>query len=629
MIHERGVMMRYFNEILSPDTYADCAENLHVSNNANSGGGQFFLAGSFRDNNNTLTNANNLRDRIAIFQIEFTDAEQNRHTIQLNDERTQYRIVNRGGVDNNVKLLIQEEENRKENPSNVLAVFFMLPATCGRKNASNLNNSILSTNNYWLQSMWMTADNTAPNTVIFTLKDCIWGGGVRGREGNEKYFNFDINKRIKDIIRIARYALGIDEEITLFLQFYSEIYLGNRNFIYAECEQRLKGIMVFLATKYPDEYSGTSDPLLFIIELTKKCEYTALSLPYHQLIIYGAPGTGKSHTLRQKATELGVDDNHQRRVTFYPTYTYQQFVGTYKPINKNDNITYEFIPGPFLSLLTEAYRHSDEKFLLIIEEINRANASAVFGDVFQLLDRQADDTSEFPIAISQDMKKYFQDEHLERNELTLPSNFYIWATMNSADQGVFPIDTAFKRRWDFKYLNINTNDSRIVDKFFTFKNDRYRWNSIRKAINKLLLRSKVNEDKLIGPFFIKLDNLENEDLFKDAFKSKVLMYLFEDAIRHNRTAIFKSIGNDPISYSDICKRLDENGLTDIFVPAIFEIIDEEEQKQLETERRTTTNDVPAPAVEPPMAAPAVEPPMAVPAVEPPMAVPAMEPPPQN
>lgn len=304
----------------------------------------------------------------------------------------------------------------------------------------------------------------------------------------------------------------------------------------------------------------------------------------YQKIIYGAPGTGKSHIINERAAIL--QDDYKERVTFYPTYTYQQFVGAYKPSVEPDNnggrqITYSFVPGPFLRLLIKAYLNPDQNHLLIIEELNRANAASVFGDTFQLLDRTSEDgTSEYPVALSEDMKRYFKDfdskpdnaalnnplkeATVNYTKLFLPSNFLIWATMNSADQGVFPIDTAFKRRWDFEYLGIDSNEDKISGKTFKFKDGWYAWNTVRKTINNALLARGINEDKQLGPFFLKLETVNgSNEQFLDAFKSKVLMYLFEDAARHCRSNIFNT-AISPLSYSNICKTLDEEGLGKVF-----------------------------------------------------------------
>ena len=287
-------------------------------------------------------------------------------------------------------------------------------------------------------------------------------------------------------------------------------------------------------------------------------------------IFFGAPGTGKSHKLDEERCKFFGEDNYER-VTFYPTYTYQQFVGAYKPCVENDTdgkkqITYRFVEGPFLRLLTQAYLNPKANFLLIIEELNRANAAAVFGDTFQLLDRKKDGTSEYPVALSEDIKQYFRDNGLKLRELYLPDNFYIWTTMNSADQGVFPVDTAFKRRWDFEYLTIDRNEKQIETYSFKFNDGGYRWNDIRKAINNaLIVDARVNEDKLLGPFFISLETLQNADSkeFIETFKSKVIMYLFEDAARHNPGTIFKG-DRCELTYSSICDRLEHKGLNEIF-----------------------------------------------------------------
>ena len=311
---------------------------------------------------------------------------------------------------------------------------------------------------------------------------------------------------------------------------------------------------------------------------------TPIDEPF-QLICFGAPGTGKSNELKKRADSY--KELHKERVTFYPTYTYQQFVGAYKPYmtekkssegkvivddkgKPEREISYKYVPGPFLRLLTNALLAPTEKFLLIIEELNRANAASVFGDVFQLLDRN-EGKSEYSISISEDMKNYFidvdKDEVISKattgyTRLYLPCNFYIWATMNSADQGVFPIDTAFKRRWRFEYLGINTNDGDIKGRKFKFKDGEYEWNAIRIAINDKLLDSGINEDKMLGPFFIKPEELEDPKTFMETFKSKVLMYLFEDVVRHRPNLIFKGERKE-LAYSKLCSKLDDKGLKEI------------------------------------------------------------------
>ena len=287
------------------------------------------------------------------------------------------------------------------------------------------------------------------------------------------------------------------------------------------------------------------------------------------IIYFGAPGTGKSYNLNQDKNILleGNEENYER-VTFHPDYSYANFVGTYKPVPVGDSITYKYVPGPFMRILKKALQKPSEPFLLIIEEINRANVAATFGDVFQLLDRDENYESGYPIDASEDARDY-----LNKDKIKLPSNLFIWATMNSADQGVFPMDTAFKRRWDFKYFSINHNDELIEQTNVNLNNINVKWNDLRKAINDELLSYKINEDKCIGPFFAFTEFMNKEiptETFKDIFKNKIIMYLFEDAAKSRRNELFSGVGkNINLTYSQICEEFDKNGI-EIFTDSIKE-----------------------------------------------------------
>lgn len=318
------------------------------------------------------------------------------------------------------------------------------------------------------------------------------------------------------------------------------------------------------------------------------------------LIMFGAPGTGKSRKLEDDRKVFG--ENYDR-VTFYPTYSYAQFVGTYKPVMEpvkdaqgnptgKEEISYRFVPGPFLRILVKALNDHDNEYCLVIEEINRANAAAVFGDVFQLLDRGSDGISEYPIAASEDVKKYLQKglsgsqyameflkvdkkkdaQGMETAEwescsLRIPPNMYIWATMNSADQGVFPMDTAFKRRWAFEYIGLDKAAGEDGEGTWTIGMDdnkfTYKWEDFRKYVNRLLALAKVNEDKLMGPFFVKKPG--DGIIPASEFKSKVLMYLWEDAGKMCRRQLFDDIS----TYSELIDAWEENGI-DIFSSSLRE-----------------------------------------------------------
>ena len=300
-------------------------------------------------------------------------------------------------------------------------------------------------------------------------------------------------------------------------------------------------------------------------------------------ILFGAPGTGKSFTLNHEKDALLADGGEYERVTFHPDYSYANFVGTYKPVpckdsDGKDAITYSYVPGPFMRTYVKSLRNSrtdaPKPFLLIIEEINRANVAAVFGDVFQLLDRGDDEVSEYPIQASEDIKRYLAGElggnPDDYSEIRIPDNMFIWATMNSADQGVFPMDTAFKRRWDFTYLGIDDSEAGIVGKKVILGQGEYRriveWNALRKAINNELLTYKVNEDKLMGPYFISKKNLPESEMidptvFTRIFKNKVIMYLFDDAAKQKRITLFGGCDEKAKNqYSKICREFDTKGV---------------------------------------------------------------------
>ena len=300
-------------------------------------------------------------------------------------------------------------------------------------------------------------------------------------------------------------------------------------------------------------------------------------------IIFGAPGTGKSFKLNCEKDALLADGGEYERVTFHPDYSYANFVGTYKPVpckdsDGKDAITYSYVPGPFMRTYVKAIKNgrtdAPKPFLLVIEEINRANVAAVFGDVFQLLDRGDDEVSEYPIQASEDIKRYLAGElggnPDDYSEIRIPDNMFIWATMNSADQGVFPMDTAFKRRWDFTYLGIDDSEDGIVGEKVILGEGEYRriveWNVLRKAINNELLTYKVNEDKLMGPYFISKKNLPESEMidptvFTRIFKNKVIMYLFDDAAKQKRITLFGGCDEKAKNqYSKICREFDAKGV---------------------------------------------------------------------
>ena len=311
--------------------------------------------------------------------------------------------------------------------------------------------------------------------------------------------------------------------------------------------------------------------------------YTGIKCKYpRNRIVFGAPGTGKSFRLKDDCRSLLANTTGgYERVTFHPDYTFSQFVGAYKPVTDNEgNIRYDFVPGPFMRVYVKAIKsartNNPQPFILVVEEINRAKVAAVFGDVFQLLDRDALGVSEYEIEVAEDIKKYLAaelgGEPDNYCQIRIPDNMFIWASMNSADQGVFPMDTAFKRRWSFEYLGINENESKIRGSIMLGEDDIQvvEWNILRKAINeKLASEYRVNEDKLMGPFFLPKtiittvsdtdDTIADTDLFLDTFKSKVIMYLYEDAAKQHKHKLFAGCP-DTTKYSAVCEAFDKIGM---------------------------------------------------------------------
>lgn len=357
---------------------------------------------------------------------------------------------------------------------------------------------------------------------------------------------------------------------------------------------RAEFIFYYLQNYYALHYEGKRNGEEAEIELAE----TPAPIRYHtglesefsrNRIVFGAPGTGKSFSLNQEKEKLLKNGGDYERVTFHPDYSYANFVGTYKPVpvtgDEGNAITYAYVPGPFMRVYAKALISSrtdhPKPYLLLIEEINRANVAAVFGDIFQLLDRDDEEKSQYPIQVPEDIKKYLTDElggtADQYAQIRIPDNMFIWATMNSADQGVFPMDTAFKRRWDFTYLGIDDNEEGIAGKKVMLGTGSYarevEWNKLRKEINAELARRGVNEDKLMGPYFIGKKDLPADDQidansFAHIFKNKVIMYLFEDAAKQKRKELFEGCNPDSRNqYSKICAEFDEKGVN-IFCSSI-------------------------------------------------------------
>lgn len=336
-----------------------------------------------------------------------------------------------------------------------------------------------------------------------------------------------------------------------------------------------------------------------------------------QQIYYGAPGTGKSKTIKDLTFGESVI-----RTTFHPDSDYASFVGTYKPITeevdlrdcygkkvidddtkevvKEERIAYKFIPQAFLEAYVKAWKKlgSSKKQYLIIEEINRGNCAQIFGDLFQLLDRNEYGFSDYPIVADKDMQKYLEkifagweitnkDEInqlygeanmvnliMKGERLVLPSNLYIWATMNTSDQSLFPIDSAFKRRWDWKYVSISEGRDKETNAplnwYINTGDKQYKWWSFISKVNELIGSLTNSEDKKLGYFFCKA---KDGEIDADLFVSKVIFYLWND--------VFKDYGFDDKDFQDEEGKIlsfdrfyeDKNGKTNVDIAIVEQFLE--------------------------------------------------------
>jgi hypothetical protein len=581
--------MSYFDPLKSLPDYPEAEGNFRFSYNANSGGGQSFLAGKFKDKNGALADPKSLDGKVGVFKFAFNLPGRHKVEVLLDNDTTRYLIKPRGANNNNMKLEVQG----KDNPSKLITAFLMLPEGCTIGNAANPANSILTKGNYWLQVMRLTCEqDAAPNSVHMIPTDLVFAGSVtdEGGTSNEKFFRLDFERRARDIISASQQA-DLPESIRKQLSIFAEIYTGNRSFSFRESQEAIVILMRETAIWRPTRYSGIDDPLPALVTGsirksggTMKFQ-TGLGVPEKRnLIIFGAPGTGKSKLLDQRKDALLKDGGLFERVTFHPDYSYAHFVGTYKPVPRNgpegeEQITYEYVPGPFMRVFAAALNNGKTSevrpHLLLIEEINRASAAAVFGDIFQLLDRNQSNVSEYPIHASIDVQNFLSKAvgglPTDYEELRLPDNMFIWGSMNSADQGVFPIDTAFKRRWNFLYLGIDDNEKDLKGKLVSLGKGEWErvveWNELRKLINNFLAEKGINEDKQLGPYFLSREicvpltgNRVTREPFVDAFQEKVLMYLFEDAARHHRASVFAGCDHKGNRYSNIRADFETRGV---------------------------------------------------------------------
>ena len=288
-------------------------------------------------------------------------------------------------------------------------------------------------------------------------------------------------------------------------------------------------------------------------------------------LLYGVPGSGKSHTVK---TEYCDDAVCMERVVFHPDYTYSDFVGQIMPkLDDKRRVYYDFSPGPFTRMLRKAYLNPGKEFFIVIEELNRGNAPAIFGEVFQLLDRkeQGDPIGESSYGIT---NAYVADIVYEDSNrpVVIPSNLSLVATMNTSDQNVFTLDTAFQRRWRMRM--IENNIGKAIHAKNVILDTTVTWEQFNTAINKLILetnsRLSSSEDKRLGAYFVTPIDLEistssdavEADKQNSRFPEKVLKYLWDDAFKFSREVIFDT--DNYQSLEDVIRTFKANSGNDRF-----------------------------------------------------------------
>ena len=398
-----------------------------------------------------------------------------------------------------------------------------------------------------------------PNPYAPSLKGykptCIYAAIIEAIKDGEKDFDTILDS-------MFGVKLSSHDKVLVYLSNFTDLLIDGSKKV--SINDRVKGMETIL---HPDETIAVDAKKYFEYFAIPSLETTSInkdvnSIASLQQIFYGAPGTGKSNTIKCDVDKKGYP---RVRTTFHPDSDYSTFVGAYKPtsvevpvmtiIGKEQmpvvnakpekKIVYEFVPQAFLKAYTGAWKNQDKPFFLIIEEINRGNCAQIFGDLFQLLDRN-DETglSDYPISPDEDIQKFLltdkkfgfaaltdeqkasiPEEVLCGELMILPKNLHIWATMNTSDQSLFPIDSAFKRRWDWQYMPIS--DGRKGWKIDA-NGKQYDWWQFLQKMNNQIGSTTNSEDKKLGYYFCKA---KGDTIDAETFVGKVIFYVWNDVFK--------------------------------------------------------------------------------------------------
>ena len=527
----------------------------------------------------------------------------------INDTNASYRTPNAGDAKNTDLFLDNEHYElfkdsgdqikvrfSKENLSK--AVLFIASILPRKYDNSSIHKSISYSASFVYEQLELLDGFFFENGEPVTRKTQTWNArkDVPKKNGdidNRFYFN--------GLIEDFTYKNSKGESVSAKFTIRNYLAGGYSDLHISKCEDGVFDVWI------TNTVSPTTD--------TKKIEFedngkSLSNLPLQQ-IVYGAPGTGKSFGVDEDIIKYAM---HDIRTTFHPDSDYSTFVGAYKPqmekvtvrddrgfpVKENGQVVYEkkivykYTQQAFLKAYVAAWKDLENPHVLVIEEINRGNCAQIFGDLFQLLDRNDIGFSKYPITADTDIMQVLSDEFdglqvsnceainahykddvvtdvLNGSRLLLPNNLYIWATMNTSDQSLFPIDSAFKRRWEWKYVPIS-------DAGKTWKicvnGTEYDWWSFVEKINNKIWDATHSEDKKLGYFFCKADRKVNEDdeennvISADRFVGKVLFYIYND--------VFKDYGFDDAIFKD-----NEDGNSDLSFQCFFKANGKPNEEKIE------------------------------------------------
>ena len=298
-----------------------------------------------------------------------------------------------------------------------------------------------------------------------------------------------------------------------------------------------------------------------------------------QTILFGAPGTGKSFKIDDPVKGYGlknVDKTCKFRTTFHPDYDYAQFVGAYKPKKVGDAITYSFVPQVFAKAYAAAWKQyvaagnastAENQVYLVIEEINRGNCAQIFGDIFQLLDRDSAGFSQYAIDADCDFAEWLKENGIGEGKLKFPPNLNIFATMNTSDQSLFPMDSAFKRRFDWEYVPISFDGKDAANYQIDIDGSQYSWQNFVEVVNDKILDLTESEDKQLGEFFIKPDS--GNVISNKRFLGKVMFYLWNEVCKdeHENESFFR-VEKEYFTFQDLYKK-EKNGYLKQFMDELL------------------------------------------------------------